>query len=893
MSPIYRKFPVILLFFLCGSSIYAQEAAHRAIGRPKGSILSTFDSLEAHTGIRFFYKDSWLRNLSVPSFEKSVTLQAYLDACFQGTSISYVILFDYAVILLKDPKKDIDRFQFLERMRDQKKRVAIMTVGDSSNPTPSATVSGIVKDEKGKPLANVQITSFSDNAVYATDELGRYQLKLPSGQHILSFVLANFDELVLDVQIFSSGQLDVGLQEKAKMLDEVIISETFSSSARMGAVGVSLVELKRSPTFLGERDVIKQVQMQAGVTSVGEVSSGYNVRGGSADQNLVLLDGVTIFNPSHALGFFSAFNSETIKDVKLYKGAISAEYGSRVSSVMDIKTKDGDYQKWNGNGGIGLLSAHLSTSGPVIQDKVALAASVRSSYSDWALKMLKSNYKDLGSASVKFWDANIKVSTKPDSRTRFVVAGYKSYDYFRMPGDTAYSWTNESMSLTIQRNLSSAFFGSLRLSCGSYNNYLKNENDRAGFDLHFRNTYPSLQIDFNREGSHKLSFGSHVTAYFVNRGELSYVNNHPDGVRLPEDKAGEAALYISDGFYPLPRLYLEAGLRYSAYGIFGPSSYVQYQAGRERSATTAVDTVFFEGGEASRYYHGLEPRLSAAFTISDAVKAKAAYSRVYQYLHLISNTAAVNPVDVWQLSNPFFAPQIGDQISLGMSHQKPSQQLAINVEGFYKWVQHILEYKDGEELLMNPYLERAVLPGRSFSYGVEFSAERNAGRLTGSLNYTFSRSFRVVDSGAELFQINQGKAYPSNYDQPHIANVNCRYSISKRIYLSGNFVWKTGRPFSAPIASYTVNNVGVTHFSERNAVRLPDYHRLDLALIVEGSHRRSQKIKGNWVFSFYNVYARRNAYSAFFKTNEDGELKAYQLSVVGSIIPTVSYSFSF
>ncbi|HYG21005.1 MAG TPA: TonB-dependent receptor, partial [Ohtaekwangia sp.] len=630
-------------------------------------------------------------------------------------------------------------------------------------------------------------------------------------------------------------------------------------------------------------------------TTVGEVATGFNVRGGGVDQNLVLYDGVPVFNTSHALGFFTAFNSDAVSQVSFYRGGIPAEYGGRVSSVLSIASKEGPFDKWSGGGGIGAISSYLTVGGPIKKDTTSVIASVRASYSDWVLGAIKSNYRNLANSAMTFYDASLKVTHKFSDRTKLNVSGYTSLDEFSLVNDSIYASRNITASAQLNHAFSEKLFSLISLNFGRYGYTVREEDPANAFNLAYHITYPSLKIDFNYDGEHKLYFGLHNTLYDFNPGSLkpTHAESAARTIGLPNERSLESALYGGGSFNLSENVLIEAGLRTSLFRRFGPGILYAYASDKPRETGNIVDSTEFSSGENMKTYYGIEPRLSVRYSLSDNASLKLGYNRMFQYIHLVTNTAAVTPVDIWQSGNAYFKPQVADQISVGYYRNLKEDTYEAYTEVFYKHVSNVLDFRDGANLILNRHLETALLPGNSRAYGIEVSVNKVRGRLIGTLNYTFSRSWRRVDGTFQQDKINDGDPYPAHYDQPHVATLNWRYGISRRHFFTGSFTYRTGRPMSLPLSGYKVDGVPVVDFSERNLYRMPDYHRLDIAFVIEGNHKRKKLLDGTWVISFYNAYGRKNAYSVFFKDDGRGYITPYKLSVVGSIIPSVSYSFKF
>lgn len=892
-----RRLTAFISLLLIGYSSFSQVLLDVRLNgiKERTPLIDFLTSLEKEKPVRFFYYEEWLAPFSVDSDLNGMTLQNALNQIVSGTDISYTFLFDYAVIFTKDPQKALERQNLLRNAVLARKNIEQYTIGNAkdNNPGKQVKFSGIVTNETNQDKMSGVVIRVNDSPATTTNDAGAYQMVLSSGEHVITFQHVNFADKVLDLKIYTDGVINIVLEETPTILEEVVISDQAIVNTRMGQTSVRIKDIKRAPTFLGEVDIIKQLQTQPGVTTVGEVASGFNVRGGSADQNLVLYDGIPIFNTSHALGFFTAFNPEAVGQVTFYRGGIPSEFGGRVSSVLNIASKEGSYEKWGASGGLGIISSHLTVGGPVKRDTTSLMVSARSSYSNWMLRSVKSNYKDVANSSVDFYDGSLKLSHKFTARTKLILSGYLSHDQFSLATDTLFSWNNYAGSLRVDHAFSSKLFSSFALGAGHYNYALQEEDPENAFNLKYSVTYPSLKIDFNYNGRHELSFGLHSTYYTFKPGTLQ-PTKETSGIRaltMQDEPSLETGFYISDGFYVKENLFAEVGLRYNVFNRLGPGDVFLYPADKPREQRNAIDSVSYAKGEIVQTYHGLEPRASLRYTLDENASIKFGYNRINQYVHLITNTAAITPVDIWQSSNLHFRPQIADQVSIGYYRNLNESMFETFVEVYYKTIRNILDFKDGASLILNDRLETALLSGKATSYGAEFSVSKIRGRLSGTLNYTYSRSLRRINGQDDSEKINEGNVYASNYDQPNVVNLTWRYGMSRRHFFSGTFVYHTGRPMSLPQSVYQVDGVTVSDFSYRNQYRLPDYHRLDLAFIIEGNHKRKKLWDGTWVLSFYNVYGRKNAYSVFFMEDARGYLKPYKLSVVGSIIPSLSYTF--
>jgi hypothetical protein len=890
----------ILLLFILGFSFasFAQEATgNRPVQIDKDqSLLEFLTSVESNSAVRFFYRAEWLEHFTVKNTLSGLPLKEVLTTVLYGSEIGVIFLYDYTVIFFKDPKRELERDAIVESAITRKIKVDKIEFGSQGSVTPDTKVRlrGVVTDKEDQaPVAGVSVYVNDLNVSTQTDAKGQYQFVLPVGEYILNFRFLNYEERLLVLSMWESGEVNVELEETPTTLDEVIITDQSIVDSRVGQTSIKMIDLSRSPSFLGEMDIIKTLQIQTGVSAVSEVSSGFNVRGGGVDQNLVLYDGVPVFNTSHALGFFSAFNSEAIKETSFYKGGIPAEYGGRVSSVLSMTSKEGNYQNWNGNAGIGFVSSNFTIGGPIKKDSSSLILSLRSTYSDWVLDLLQKGYKNIQQGSVAFYDGSLKYAQKFRNGSKLTVSTYTSNDRFQLASDSVNQWQNLALGVRYDNKFQDKYYYSLGLYAGQYAYQVSESDPATAFDLGYKIFYPSLKLDINRDGKHKQSFGFHTTFYNFKPGELRPASDQSNSlsITMPDERSIESAIYFSDAFQWKERLHVEAGLRLSMYNRIGSGLVYNYRIDSPIEPRNVVDSTLYGPGEIMKTYFGPEPRLSIRYALSKQSSVKFGYNRIYQYVHLVSNTAAVTPVDIWQSSNTYFRPQIADQVSLGYFRNSEDGRWQGFVEGFYKHTQNILDFKDGANLILNSKLETALLSGTGKSFGAEFSLSKTKGKLEFEVNYTYSRSLRQVNGSFEVDKINNGNSYPSNYDQPHIVNFNWRYALARKVFFSGIFTYRTGRPISVPMSAYEIDDSPIIDFSDRNNYRLPDYHRLDLALVIEGGNKKNKRVRSEWAFSVYNVYARKNPYSAFFVYN--GAVNPYQISLIGVAVPSLTYGIKF
>lgn len=851
--------------------------------------------------VQFFYLDEWLSPYTIEGAYTGQTLSDMLTDVLRGSELSFVLIHDRALSFVRDPTVEMSRREAINVATRREQAIEKATVGnpDLYRPGKLVTLRGrIIQETDQTPITGATVVPNASRGT-TTDREGRFELRLPSGKHVLTVNFIGYKERVIDLTLYDAGNLNLNLQESPVLLEEVVVSSqpiNDLTMSRPGQLQLSVGAMKKQPALMGEADVVKQLQSLPGVNTVGEAAAGFNVRGGSIDQNLVLYDGLPLFNTSHALGFFSAFNSEAIREMSFYRGGIPAEYGGRVSSVLDIRSKPGDLEKWRVNGGIGLVSANLMVRGPIVKNKTTIAVSGRGTYANWYIDVLNDTYKDLSNSEVGFYDVEARIDHNLNANSKLSFSYYRSHDKLRVRGDTTFKWVNQLASLRLDQIFSPRLNASFLLGMGDYNYTVSNTTSAQGFDLDYKVTYPTFKADFlYTAGKHRIGFGAQTTYYGFSPGQLKPATSESNvkAIDMEKQQALESGVYLSDAFSITDRITLEAGLRLSSFVNLGPATVNVYNPASPVEEENLVDSIKYPSGKPVATFWGLEPRGSLRYMLNEKSSVKLSYHRIYQYLHLISNTAAVTPVDIWQPSNTFFKPQVSDQISFGYFRDFKQRMYEAYAEVFYKTMDNVLDFRDGAQLILNKRLEADLLQGKGEAYGVEAYVAKSQGRFTWAFSYTFSRSFRTISGPTSSTSINDGERYPSNFDQPHMVNLAWNYRFSKRWSITGNFAYRTGRPVTVPVYGFTVDGYGVAYFSDRNQYRIPDYHRLDIAFVIEGNHKLKKPWTGSWVISFLNVYGRRNAYSYFFASETPGQINTYQLSILGTIVPSITYSFKF
>jgi outer membrane receptor protein involved in Fe transport len=643
---------------------------------------------------------------------------------------------------------------------------------------------------------------------------------------------------------------------------------------------------------MGEVDPIRSLTTLPGVSTSGELAAGFNVRGGESGQNLVLQDGAIIYNPSHLFGFFSAFNPDMVSGVTLYKGGGPAYFGGRISSVLDVSLKNGDAGKHSVTGGIGFVSSRLAAEGPIVRNKSSYLVGGRISYCNWLINA--TDDIQLKNSSANFYDITAKVFQTINENNYLTISLYNSYDAFSLAADSVFSWGTQNYALKWDHTFKENFFSTLNISNSNYFSEVESNNELDGFV--YRNAINNLALKYDLTYSlseeSKLIAGLESTGTLLEPGKRdpdeNAVNIKPENMN--DQRSIESAVYVQGDFKLSKKLSMTAGLRYSYFVRLGREDIYTYDYNNIQGRYPGIlDTIQYSNGDVIKHYSGLEPRLSLRFLMSENASLKASYFRGYQYMHLISNTTSVTPQDYWVSSGPYLKPEIGDQYSLGYFRNLKQNRYEVSVEGFYKNVTNAVDYIEGADITLNPVLDAGLSQGKGRAYGVEVLLKRNTGRLNGWLAYTYSRSLRKFDTESSIV-INDGKYYPSAFDQPNNVSLVLNYQLDARTTFSANFNYSTGRPITIPISKFSYDAyLSVLNYSERNEYRIPDYHRLDVSLTIKENPNKKHRIHSEWVISIFNVYGRKNTYSIFF----DRYGRAKKLSVLGSIFPSISYNFRF
>jgi hypothetical protein len=751
----------------------------------------------------------------------------------------------------------------------------------------NATLSGNISDAKtGEELIGATIYVEELKTGATTNVYGFYSLSVPKGVYNITFSFIGMEPVNERIELNADVKRDVELKANTAMLKEVEITADRKDenirSTEMGAVRMEMKDVKALPVLFGEVDVMKTIQLMPGVTNAGDGNTGFYVRGGGPDQNLILLDEAPIYNASHLLGFFSVFNGDAIKNVNLMKGAIPASYGGRLSSVLDVTMNDGNSKEFGVKGGIGLIASRLTVEGPIVKDKGSFIVSGRRTYADIFTQL--SNNEAAKESKLYFYDVNVKGNYRLGANDRIFLSGYFGRDAFGYKDDFGFDWGNITGTLRWNHLFNSKLFMNTSLVASNYDyefNVGFNDDDIA-LSSGIREYNVKSDLSYYANSNNTIKFGFNVMHHRFQPGEFTTTSEFASDLLIPEKYALEGALYVSNDQKISPRLSLSYGIRLSAFNQIGPGDANTYADGSDQP----VNTVAFEKGESIETYWGPEPRLAATYVLNEFSSVKTAYNRTRQYIHLLSNAGTSAPTDLWYPSTNNVAPQIGDQVTLGYFRNLKDNAYETSVEVYYKDMQNLIDYKNGADIVLNPNVESELLYGTGRAYGVELFVKKTRGKLTGWVGYTLSRSERTMAA------LNNGDAYPNRYDRTHDASVVAMYALNDKWKLSASWVFATGNAVTYPEGRYEYAGQVVSVYGERNSRRMPDYHRLDLGATLQG--KKTEKFNSSWNFSVYNAYARLNPYIIGFREQEDNPsvTEAYQVSLF-SILPSVTYNFEF
>lgn len=760
------------------------------------------------------------------------------------------------------------------------------------------TIAGYLHDIKtGEPLYGASVVIEGTKTGVLSDQYGYYSLTIPKGRNIINIQSMGIRDTRRQLMVYSEGRMNIDLQPQVISLKNVVVSAERTSLVRgmqMGVQKIDIKSIKQVPVAFGETDILRVVMTMPGVKTIGEASTGLNVRGGASDQNLILFNDATIFNPSHFFGLFSAFNPEVVKDLQLYKSGIPAKYGGRLSSVLEVNSREGNKKEITGSAGIGLLTSRINIEGPLVKDKSSFIFGARTTYANWLLNLLPNEYKNSRAA---FNDINFNITHEINKQNSIYFTGYMSNDQFNLNNDTSYHYGNRNISLKWKHVFNNKWYAIAASGYDGYNYDITSERNpfiayKLAFDIN--QYYLKTHINYFANAKHTIEFGMNHLLYKLHPGKYAALGNQSfiKSDEMQAEQAVESAFYLSDKFTVSPDLSLEGAVRYTIFNSLGAQTVNNYASGVPKTESNILGTSSFNKGQFIKTYHGPEIRATARYVINETLSIKAGYNTQKQFIHVLSNTGAIAPTDIWKLSDPNIRPQSGDQLSLGIYKNLKSNTIETSLEVYYKHMNDYLDYKSGAVLVLNHHIETDVLATRGKAYGIELLIRKATGKFNGWFSYTYARTLLQMNDNTQGAPINKGVYYPANYDKPHDVTFVGNVRVSHRFSISLNTTYSTGRPITLPIGRFYYGGAERTVYSDRNQYRIPDYFRCDFSMNIEGNHKVHQLFHNSFTIGVYNLTAKKNPYSVYFST-ENGVVNGYKLSIFGTAIPYINYNIRF
>jgi hypothetical protein len=914
-----KRLITIILIVTLTHSLFGQQNVVLKRSYADQPLLEFFKSMEEEQNLSFFFRYEWVDSVSTGSLAAGSAIEEVLKDIFSETELNFHIygkqIYIYQGSALVSELPDFEKYEIkapeiipetgsdeqgkyirTESMSEEK----FITIGrraEGRNGRVCQVNGSITNRISGEALIGATIILVESGAGTITDVNGDFHLRVRPGKYRISVNHMAMKEMQYGLNVLSNGDMAIELDNELIELQEVTVIDKRHSNVEgmmMGFDRISTKSMKEIPVVMGEKDILKVAQMLPGVQNAGEGSSGFNVRGGSADQNMFYINKISVYNTSHLFGFFTAFSPDIISDFSLYKNNVPAKYGGRIASIFEINTRQGNKDHFFAQGGISPITGHFAVEGPIVKEKVTFVASLRSTYSDWILKRV--NDQDISNSNASFYDGTIGINADINVNNRVQAFYYQSSDKFSLSSINDYAYSNSGGSLSWKHKFSELF--SLDLSAAS-SNYKFSTIDKNNITESYQHDYYIRHSEARADflivpENHRIEFGVNSVLYDLNRGDiLPYgVESNRIPVYLGNEQGLENSVYISDEIKLHQRLTILAGFRYSFYNFMGPVDVNKYVPGLPLNKYNIVDTESFGAGSTAKTYSGLEPRAAINYRVGQNTSLKASYNRLRQYLFLLSNTIAIAPNDQWKLTDYHISPPVSDQLSVGFYHDFKDAGINISLEAYKKWVQDVVEYKDGADFISPDPLETQILQGSQDSRGIEFMLKKNTNKLTGWLSYTYARSTILMDGMFDEEKINRGNPFPSNFDRPHSFNLVSNIRLSRRLSFSSNVVYSTGRPVTLPIAAYFSEGEKYLLYSDRNEYRLPDYFRIDFSVNLEGNLKFKKVAHSYWMLNIYNATGRHNAYSVFYEV-KDGQVLGYQLSIFAQPIVTLSWNFKF
>lgn len=883
--------------------------------------------IESRTGFHFYYKTADFDSLKIDVSVNNEPWYKVLSLAFMNTGLIFAKDHEGHIFISKQVtiKTSLPDDFFDDALKKNKKvtlnaanvnndtsdteKIAVGTnlenklyfigVKPKGNLLPGkVTIAGYLHDIKtGEPLYGASVVIEGTKTGVLSDQYGYYSLTIPKGRNIINIQSMGIRDTRRQLMVYSEGRMNIDLQPQVISLKNVVVSAERTSLVRgmqMGVQKIDIKSIKQVPVAFGETDILRVVMTMPGVKTIGEASTGLNVRGGASDQNLILFNDATIFNPSHFFGLFSAFNPEVVKDLQLYKSGIPAKYGGRLSSVLEVNSREGNKKEITGSAGIGLLTSRINIEGPLVKDKSSFIFGARTTYANWLLNLLPNEYKNSRAA---FNDINFNITHEINKQNSIYFTGYMSNDQFNLNNDTSYHYGNRNISLKWKHVFNNKWYAIAASGYDGYNYDITSERNpfiayKLAFDIN--QYYLKTHINYFANAKHTIEFGMNHLLYKLHPGKYAALGNQSfiKSDEMQAEQAVESAFYLSDKFTVSPDLSLEGAVRYTIFNSLGAQTVNNYASGVPKTESNILGTSSFNKGQFIKTYHGPEIRATARYVINETLSIKAGYNTQKQFIHVLSNTGAIAPTDIWKLSDPNIRPQSGDQLSLGIYKNLKSNTIETSLEVYYKHMNDYLDYKSGAVLVLNHHIETDVLATRGKAYGIELLIRKATGKFNGWFSYTYARTLLQMNDNTQGAPINKGVYYPANYDKPHDVTFVGNVRVSHRFSISLNTTYSTGRPITLPIGRFYYGGAERTVYSDRNQYRIPDYFRCDFSMNIEGNHKVHQLFHNSFTIGVYNLTAKKNPYSVYFLT-ENGVVNGYKLSIFGTAIPYINYNIRF
>ncbi len=915
-----RKAHLVILLLFYTFSVSAQRTEQKVTFHTKNIPFSEFcGSLYKQTSVKVFFDEKQLKELKVSLDRDSIPVFAAVNEALEGTGLDVSVWHDNLVILPGEKlltllpaynyKKNRNitndsvpgsLTQSEERYITGRKSDVAQTLRigfkGSLIPGAKAKIKGrILDEENGEPLFGATVYISETQTGAASDINGFVTLSLAQGKYNARFEYMGYEQKKYELEVLSDGAFSINMKRAIIQMKVVVVYGDRQLSIRgkdPGLDKLSVKAIRELPMLMGERDILKVSGTLPGIVSVGEGSAGLNVRGGGSDQNAFYINKIPIYNTSHLFGFFPAFNADIIKDFSIYKGHIPAQYGGHLSSVFNIIARQGNRKHFTTHGGISPITGSIVVEGPLKKDTCSIILSARSSYSDWILKKIKDPEISNSSAGFNDFTGGINYDNQKTQLSLFL---YHSSDRFNFNALTSYKYSNSGASATYSHNFGKTLRSEVAIISSQYAFATIDKQEPAtAYEHAYKMEHYEIKADFKQTlfKHNSIEYGAGAILYKLNRGNvLPYgIESIRQKVELGTEQGVESAAYFSDIYDILPWLNLNAGIRYALFTPIGAKTVYQYQPGSAIDVRNVTDTLTYSSNQPIKTYHEPDIRISINIKTDESGSIKLAYNQMHQNLFMLNTTAAIAPNTQWKLADYHLLPSESKQYSAGVFRTLAEYGIETSAEVYFKQTRNFPEFRDGADFLSNPLVETEVLQGDQQAWGIEFYIKRSLRKVEGWVSYTYSRSVIKIDGGEYWNKINEGLAYPANFDIPHSLNVVLNYHISRRLTFASIFTYQRGKPVTYPISVYYVNGLPVLDYSKRNAYRIPDYIRADFSLTIEGNLKKKKPLHSSLIFSLYNAFGRQNPYSVYFKT-ENGGIRSYQYSVIGVPIFTATWLF--